>query len=730
MNRLVIVSNRLPITIHKKRDELIVQDSIGGLATGLGSIYRSYPSLWIGWPGLTTKEITRAERKNLHTLLKERDCEPVYLSEHEYEQYYNGFCNRAIWPLFHYFYHYAQYDQDLWNAYVKVNRKFCNTVCASIRPGDVIWVHDYHLMLLPQMIREKNPDATIGFFLHIPFPPFELFRLIPWRKELLSGLLGADLVGFHTIEYVNYFLSCIRRILGHEHEIMRIRTKSRIIQADTFPMGIDFDRFSQMGESPSVKKEINKIHKDVRNRKVILSIDRLDYTKGVPLRLKAFEALLKNHPELKEKVTMILVAVPSRSHIDQYAELKHEVDHLVGHINGLFGTMSWIPVRYMYTFLPYDRLIAIYKIADIALITPVRDGMNLMAKEYLATKKDEPGILILSEFAGAAKELGEAILVNPNDIKEFSSAIYDALMIPEEEQKNRIKIMQTRLSRYNLARWTSDFLEILEKAKQYQSFLSARWMDDRALSDLCTAYLNAQSRVIFLDYDGTLVPIAKTPIEAKPDPNLFHILEILARDPNNNLVIISGREKSLLTTWFGSYNLGLVAEHGIWIREAGGKWEMNLVATNEWKDEIRSIIEVYVDRTPGSFIEEKEYSLAWHYRNVDPSLAAIRIIDLREDLLMRTKNLNLTLLEGHKVLEIKNIEINKGSAVNHWIKKNYYDFILAIGDDRTDEDIFKTLPHGSYSIKVGPLPSIASYSVRSVEEVRNLLQECFTEKKA
>ena len=726
MNRLVIVSNRLPITILKKGNEITGQESIGGLATGLGSIYKKYSSLWIGWPGVTCKGVSDEERETIKKILNDCLCEPVYLTEIEYEQYYNGFCNQAIWPLFHYFYQFSQYEPVHWNTYVTVNKKFCDVVCACAQPGDIIWVHDYHLMLLPQMIREKMPDATIGFFLHIPFPPFELFRLIPWRKEILSGLVGADLIGFHTIEYVNYFLNNVRRILGYDHEMMRIRVGNRLLQVDTFPMGIDYDRFATMADTPAVRKEIQNIRKDVQNRKIILSIDRLDYTKGVPLRLKAFEDLLFSHPELHEQITLILVAVPSRSHIEDYKDLKHEVDCLVGRLNGTFGTMSWTPVRYMYTFLPFERLLAIYKIADVALITPLRDGMNLMAKEYLATKKDETGILVLSEFAGAAKELGEAILVNPNDILEFSSAIYDALMIPDEEKKDRIRVMQTRLRRYNLTRWTTDFLEVLSKTKKYQNSLTATWMDSDAIDELCNRYHCASSRILFFDYDGTLVPIAKTPEEARPDSELYYILEMLVRDTKNHVIIISGRDRSLLMSWFGSYHLGLVAEHGVWMRESGGKWEMNMMATKEWKNEIRPILDVYMDRTPCSFIEEKDYSLAWHYRNADPVLAKIRVIELREDLLLRTKNFNLTLLEGHKVLEIKNAEINKGITVNHWLKKRSSEFVLAIGDDRTDEDIFAVLPPEAYSIKVGSMPSLAMYSVRSVEEVRSLLNACFS----
>lgn len=724
-NRLLIVSNRLPVTIQKRGSEFSIQDSVGGLATGLGSIYYSRNSLWLGWPGLIQKRMSQDDQDKVSEILEERQCKPVFLSESEYEKYYNGLCNKAIWPLFHYFYQYARYENSEWKAYTQVNKKFCDAVCSVAQPGDIIWVHDYQLMLLPGMIREKIPDATIGFFLHIPFPPFELFRLIPWRKEILSGLIGSDLIGFHTFEYLRYFLNNIRRILGYEHEMMQIKARNRIVKVDTFPMGIDYHRFADATTRPQVKKEIAKIRKDITKGKIILSIDRLDYTKGVPLRLRAFETLLEDHAELRENVTLILVAVPSRAHIDQYTELKHEVDHLVGKINGMYGTMSWTPVRYMYTFIPFNRLIAIYNLADLALITPLRDGMNLMAKEYLATKVNGSGMLVLSEFAGAAKELGEAILVNPNDIKEFSGAIYEGLMLSDGEKENRITSMQKRLKRYDLNRWTSDFLEELDKNKKYQERLSATWINKKSIGRICHDYDTSLSRVFFLDYDGTLVPIAITPELAKPDQEIYQILTDMIKDPRNHVVIISGRDRQILDTWFGSLPIGLISEHGVWIKEAGNEWEMNISVSRDWKTDIKPILEVYADRTPGSFVEEKEYSLAWHYRNSDPGLARVRVIELREDLIFRTKNLNLNLLEGHMVLEIKNTEINKGLAVQRWIKNGGFDFIFAAGDDRTDEDVFSVLSSEAYTIKVGPNPSLAQFSVRSVDQMRDVLKRCF-----
>ncbi len=723
MNRLFIVSNRLPVTIHKRENKLQPVPSIGGLATGLGSIYRQRDATWAGWPGISGKHLSAKDRHQVIKLLSESQCLPVFLSEYELEKYYNGFCNRAIWPLFHYFSHYAEYDPVDWKVYTRVNKKFCDAVCEVANSSDVIWVHDYHLMLLPRMLRENLPDATIGFFLHIPFPQFEIFRLLPWRKEVLSGLLGADLIGFHTFEYVTYFFNSVRRILGYEQEMTRIKAGDRQVKVDTFPMGIDCKRFAGAVHDPLVEKEITRIRQFVGTEKIILSIDRLDYTKGVPLRLIAYDTLLEDHPELKEHVTFVLVAVPSRTRIDQYTRLKHEVDQLVGRINGKHGTMCWIPVRYLFKSLPFNRLIALYRIADVALITPLRDGMNLMAKEYLATKGGQPGMLVLSEFAGAAKELGEAVLVNPNNFRDVSSSIYLGLTMTDEEMKKRMTAMQARLKRYDLQKWTSDFLDVLGATKNFQKMLNARFMDENLVAHVRKVYGKATARILFFDYDGTLVPIAGTPDEAYPDPEILRILAALSGDPRNRVIITSGRDRTVLEKWFGTVGVDFIAEHGTWIREHDGEWKMVTPVSKEWKSKIRPILEVYVDRTPGTFIEEKEVSLAWHFRNADSDLADMRSIELREDLMLRTKNLHLALLEGDKVVEVKDSGINKGAAALHWFRNTTYDFILAIGDDRTDEDLFAVLPDTAYTIKVGPDPSLATFNLRSVDAVRNLLKD-------
>jgi len=723
MHRLLIVSNRLPITIEKRKGSLHFRHSVGGLATGLGSFYKSYDSTWIGWCGISSDKVDGKEKRDVETsLMTDFGCFPVFLSKRDIEMHYHGFCNKTIWPLFHHFTQYTVYDKGLWKSYKRVNNLFCNAVMEIAKPDDVIWIHDYHLMLLPKLLRENLPDATIGFFLHIPFPSFEIFRLLPWRKEILDGLFGGDLIGFHTYEYVRHFIDSARRLLGYEHTSGQITAGNRTIKVDAFPMGIDYERFSSAGKNPEVQKEINRIHKKLGERKIILSIDRLDYTKGVLQRLEAFDFFLEKNPEYKEKVILILVAAPSRTKVEHYKLLKKQVDELIGKINGKYGTIDWMPVWYLYHSLPFHKLIPLYNVADIALVTPLRDGMNLIAKEFISSKTDGKGVLILSEMAGAAEELGEAIIVNPNNKEEIAEALKEALAMSGEEQVERNRLMQNRIQRYNVVRWAGDFMDSLDHIKKIQQELSARRLTNEMKSKLIDDYLQGNNRLILLDYDGTLVPFAEKPEKAEPDNELLRLVKALTRDIKNEVVIVSGRDKGTLDKWFGSLNVGLIAEHGVWIKEKGESWKMIEPLRIDWKEEIRPFLELYADRTPGSFIEEKEFSLVWHYRKADPELSLIRTRELIDDLVNLTANLNLQVLEGNKVVEVKNAGINKGRATLRWIAKEGWDFILAVGDDWTDEDIFEILAETAYSIKIGLGPSKAKFNLESVTDVRLLLK--------
>jgi len=721
MPRLVIVSNRLPISIARRKGVLNTTRSTGGLATGLGSMYKSYESLWIGWPGLYTS--SAAEKEEIEKTLAAEKMLPVFLSKRDIELYYEGFSNKTVWPLFHYFPQDTRFENSFWDAYLKVNRLFCDIIAENAQKGDLIWIHDYHLMVLPSLVRARIPEASTGYFLHIPFPSFEIFRALPWREEILNGLLGADLVGFHTFDYARHFLSAVARILGFEATWNKIPHNERITRVDCFPMGIDFDKFHKAPLSRDVKREIRRFTNQVGEVKIILSIDRLDYSKGILQRLHAFHRFLHENPEYREKIILLLIVVPSRSRVETYLRLKHQVDEQVGRINGEHGTIGWSPIWYLYRSLSFNSLSAIYSIADVCLVTPFRDGMNLIAKEYIATQRDGKGVLILSEMAGAADELGEAIAINPNDINGIVVALKKALSVPAEEQIKNNHEMQNKLKRYNVKRWAEDFIDRLLQTKKMQADMYVRQVDEKTRVRILKKFRTASSRLIFLDYDGTLVPFSKTPMQAKPNEEIDTLLKKLSNLKNTEIVLISGRGKDNIDKWFGSFPIHLVAEHGAWLRRRGSEWETLEPLSQEWKEEIYPLLQLYVDRTPGSIIEEKEFSLVWHYRKADVGLGQLRARELAETLVYLTGNLNLQVLEGSKVIEVKNSNINKGRAALTWLAQSQSPFLLAVGDDWTDEDLFRAMPEHAFTIKVGFATTLARHNMKSYIEVRTLLKE-------
>ncbi|WP_348632337.1 bifunctional alpha,alpha-trehalose-phosphate synthase (UDP-forming)/trehalose-phosphatase [Methanofollis sp. W23] len=721
-----MISNRLPYHIHHDGEKYRVEPSIGGLATGLASYYQEHNCAWVGWPGLDAGSLGEEGMRTVAALLEEQACLPVFLDADEVEGYYDGFCNSTIWPLFHYFHTSSTWDRASWETYLRVNQAFCEATVREYRPGDIIWVHDYHLLLLPAMLRRALPKAAIGFFNHIPFPSYEIFRILPWRREILEGLLGADLIGFHTFDYVRHFTDSVRRILGHQHTSGEILTGNRLVKVDTFPMGIDYTRYSKAVEEPGVREEAARLRRKYGGRRVILSFDRLDYTKGIPQRLHAFDLFLQRHPEYRDEVVLIVVAVPSRTAVHKYQTLKRQVDRLVGEITGRHGTIDWAPVRYLYDVLPFETLVALYQIADVAFVTSLRDGMNLMAKEFVATKHDGLGVLVLSEMAGAAAELGEAVIVNPFNTEEMVAALEEALTMPENEQVRRNRWMQERLRRYHVLHWANDFMQRLEATKVRQRELEASLLSTEQRETMVQRYQEAGRRLLLLDYDGTLAPFVSRPEHAVPDPPLLSLLGGLATEKGTEVVMISGRDRRTLAEWFGSLAVGLIAEHGVWACRPGGEWQRTAPLQQEWKEEIRPVLERYVDRTPGSFIEEKDFSLVWHYRMADPDLASARVKELKSMLFDLTAHRDLDIMEGSRVLEVKNAGYNKGRAAAEWLDDGPWDFVLGVGDDWTDEYLFEALPEGACSVKVGMGLSKARMHVRSLREVRALLEDCLS----
>ena len=729
--RLVIVSNRLPFTVSFNEGKPQFKASAGGLTTGLWSYLDGKSPdggqrpdfLWMGWPGASVPP----EHEAAVRIYGEQQFKsgPVFLPEESMDRFYLGFCNKTLWPLFHYFPTLTQYEEGYWLEYQNVNRVFGEAVVKVLQPDDLLWIHDYHLMLLPKLVREKFPEMPIGFFLHIPFPSWEIFRMLPrtWREEIIEGLLGSSLIGFHTHDYVRYFLTSVLRTAGYEHHLGSLTLRDRLVKVDTFPMGVEFDRFAQAAASKETELQVEELRQKCVGQKVIFSVDRLDYTKGLINRLRGYELFLKNNPLWHGKVVFVVSVAPSRIGVDSYQAMKLELEQTVGRIVGDFGNVHWTPLIYQFRNLTFDEIVPLYRLCDVALITPLRDGMNLVAKEFIASRPDQTGVLILSEMAGAAKEMGEALIINPFHCEDFAKALEQALTMPIEEQVRRNKLLQERLRRYNVVRWADDFVQALLSTQKTEAARQARLLAGKALIALIQQYRTTTRRALLLDYDGTLVPFAAVPRLAQPDAELLELLTSLATDSVNEVCIVSGRPRHTLEEWFGKLPISLIAEHGVWLRNRNSDWRILKTMTNDWKERVRPILQLFVDRLPGALLEEKEFSLAWHYRRADPDQASLRAKELLDDLTGFTRNIDVQVFEGNKVIEVRNSGINKGTAAMEWLSGQMPEFILGIGDDWTDEDLFRALPPAAFSVRVGVANTVARYYLANHTAVRRMLRE-------
>jgi len=728
MGRLIIISNRLPFSLDREGDKVSLRQSSGGLVSAIKSYFEDTSSqrtdltgkMWIGvadFPQDDWDQVAAA-----HAAEQDFEIVPIFTDKDLYDKYYNGFSNSVLWPLFHYFSSLADYDQSYFDAYVQVNQQFAEKIVPILEPGDQVWIHDYQLMILPHLLRQKRPETTIGFFLHIPFPSYEIFRLLPteWKKTLLHGVMGADLIGFHTYDYVQHFLQSVKMLLGVDNYFHNLQYQDRLVRIDLFPIGIDYNKFQQAASDPEVEEIRNKIRSDIGDKKIIFSVDRLDYTKGLMQRLNGFEYFLERYPEWKEKMVFILNIVPSRDTIPAYNDRKKSIEEKIGTINGRFSTISWQPLIYRYNHTPFKDLVALYQAADVALITPLRDGMNLVAKEYVASSLGR-GVLILSELAGAASELGEAILVNPTDVADVASSITRALAMPLYEQRNRISLMQRRLQEYDVFKWVNDFMDQLMAVKQEQQKQKVKVLDEKTLNGIRRHYQRSKNRCLLLDYDGTLVPFSRIPSEAAPDNAVRDLLGRLCADERNHVIIISGRDLSSLDRWLGALPLTLVAEHGASYRPRNGAWQQMVSVSELWKDEIRRVMQLFVIRCAGSFIEEKRNTIAWHYRNTQTGLGFSRSRELLNTLSQLIQNTTLQVIDGNKVVEVRISGFDKGASALRIVNETDPDFVLCMGDDTTDEDMFKALEGEAYTIKVNNGASAAQYTILSQQQVLPLL---------
>lgn len=718
--RTLIVSNRLPATVQVSEGRATAVPSSGGLASSLRHVHAEPGSVWIGWPG-DTSSLGPEARADLDAQFAQQNVRAVHLERTQVEQFYEGFSNGVLWPLFHYSLERVRLDawKD-WEAYREVNERFAEAVAQVWQPGDRIWVHDYQLALVPRFLRAKLPGASIGFFLHIPFPASAVYRILPWRREILEGMLGADLIGFQTYSFQRHFISTLLRVLGLEPRLEELEYNGRIVRVGAFPISIDTRHFNARSAEPATATAAEALRANHPGCQLLVGVDRLDYTKGLLRRLLAVERLLERAPHLHGKFKFIQVAVPSRTNVEAYDKLRREIDELIGRINGRFSTLQWSPVQYLYRSVDDAELLSLYCAGDVMLVTPLRDGMNLVAKEYVACQLENNGVLVLSEFAGAAWELGDALLVNPYDVDQTARAIQEALEMTPEARAVRMKALRRRVQQWTVHHWTSDFLRALDAAGGENSRRKATTaLPEEEIARL----LAAPGVVLVVDYDGTLVPFASTPDQARPDAALLHLLRRLAQRPDRLLHVASGRDRDSLRRWFEKVGIGLHAEHGFWSLSAEGEWSQRAVPGLDWMQPVRAIMDRFCEHTPGSFVEEKTVATAWHYRRCEPSFGASQARELRLHLTKLLANQPAEVLPGVKVVEVRPSGIHKGLIIGDLAPRVPPGWpIVAIGDDATDEDLFRAVPADGVSIHVGGRDSIARYRLADPESVRMLLE--------
>ncbi len=716
----------MPVSVSEEKG---IQPSSGGLITAINSYLLKENKqqfnqfFWCGIPGCIISTWIAASKK---PIIAPYNYLPVFAPVAEYKAYHNGFANSVIWPLFHYFPSYAEYNAEFYEHYNKVNEYFAEALLKKIRPGDTIWIHDYHLLPLAAILRKEMPEVTIGLFLHIPFPSFEIFRLLPkkWQEDLLKGMLGADLVGFNTIDYSSHFLQSVLMILGLDNDRHVLHFDNRLVKADVFPTSIDYQKFNKAFALEKVVKLREALLQKMNNKKIIFSIDRLDYTKGVHNRLKAFEYFLNHAPQYKGQLVFLLVIVPVKYNTSIYDERKMVIEETIYRINSNMGSDHWKPVRYQYSSPDFEELESMLTACSVALITPLRDGMNLVSKEFVASRQDKKGVLIISEMAGAARELTDALTINPNDIVEMAEKIKEGLEMPDDEQEARIDIMQKRIANYDAQAWASDFMTELTVMKQKQEAFKITFLDEYSKRDIYDKYRTAKKRLLMLDYDGTLVSSSANPEMAIPNPELQQLVTALSEKKENDLYIISGRSSTWLQKYFGDLSVNLIAEHGACYKWRNEAWVTNIQSQNEWKEQVQNLMDIYQRRCANSFIEEKDFSMIWHYGNAHVEQGKLRAYELTSELNEYIRHKHLQVIMGYKTVEVRQSGINKWNFIKKIIEKKDYDYIFAVGDDRTDEEMFKSLidKPNTFTIKVGADASYAKYNLHTPQMILNILE--------
>ena len=713
---LVVVSNRLPVDFEEDADGAVSwRTSPGGLVTALEPLMRASHGAWVGWPGVADRDFEAFENDGISLV-------PVRLNEADIEDYYEGFSNDTLWPLYHDVIAPPSFHRYTWDAYVAVNRRFAAAAAAVAAPGATVWVHDYQLQLVPRMLREARPDLVIGFFNHIPFPSYGIYAQLPWRKQILHGLLGADVIGFQRLADAGNFSRAVRRLYGYPTRGVVIdvptgeKGDSRRVIAKHFPISIDAASFEELARRPDVQARARQIREDLGNPKTLmLGVDRLDYTKGIGHRIKAFGELLAEGRLSVEDVTLVQIASPSRERVSTYMALRDEIELAVGRLNGDFSTISHTAISYHHHSYPRDEMVAMYLAADVMLVTSLRDGMNLVAKEYVAVRFDVDGVLVLSEFAGAADELKQAILINPHDIDGTKDAIVRAVEMPKRERTRRMRSLRRKVAENDVAAWSASFLRALTGG----AAVPAGIPDDLDLA--LQSIAGAENVLIALDFDGTLAPHVDHPDDARAIAGTREAVQALLDLPGVRVAFVSGRALvSLQHVARPQSSVLLTGSHGIEMQLDTPDIELNLLSAElEHLDTLARVLEGISGSIAGTTIERKPAGLALHTRLATEKDGQRAEREAREQVADQLPG--LTVREGKNVLEFSVRSSTKGDALAKLRDYTGADRVFYAGDDVTDEDAFAALSDDDIGLKIGQGPTLAGYRVRSPQEVTQVL---------
>ncbi len=727
----IFISNRLPFSIDLKTKS--IKKGSGGLVSALLGVNLEDPFFWMGFE--TDIESAKKIKNETPNIIPHIRVNPVLVDKKTYDQYYDGFCNDVIWPLFHYESQHAFFKRSDWQAYVACNRIMADEVLKIAEPQDTIWIHDFHFLLLPKMLRQGNSNLKIGLFLHTPFPSSEIFRQLPVREQILNGMIQSNLIGFHEHSYLRHFTVSLKAHLGIDSTFFKAEVGDHDLHLGVYPISIDVEKWKNNSLSENVLVKSQILNEKIKIPFLILGVDRLDYTKGLELKLHGFRRFLQKYPDLRGRVSLLQIAVPTRTQVPSYIRLKKEVDELVGMINGEFAEPGYAPIHYIFNSLSEDELLTLYKRADCLLITSKRDGMNLVAIEYaISQDKSNPGVLIVSEFAGAASLLGQALIINPWDEDSIAEAIKSAYDMPVFEKIKRVKSLHVVLSQYSATQWALGYLKDLEAASSRTAkspVVRLEAMNQYQSLDLFQKIMQAPKCLLVMDYDGTLVGIKSLPEFAILPNNL----RTLIYDLGNyfSILIISGRDKEFLDEQFEDCDVTLAAEHGAFYRTGYEPWKSRVSSDiQSWFSEVKKVMKAYSETVPLSFVECKEASLVWHFRQSPTDFASFRAKKLDEELQVGLANQPVSVTIGSKIVEAKAVECHKGSFLK-WIleHENFQDVLtICLGDDRTDEDMFKVLDQRGVSIKVGPGVTSAQYRLAGQEDVISFLKEVLNRKQA